>query len=49
MKKKYMKPTLNVVKIKGRHQLLVGSLTSIYNTDGLLLDTTEGDMWENAK
>lgn len=55
-KQEYMKPTLKVVEVGIRQQILAGSLTSVQSTgldDGEELkygndDNKSGSMWDNA-
>lgn len=55
MKKIYIKPLLNVIKLKYNHHLMEGTIVGIITTDGLddddedfEIDDEDKDSWEDA-
>ena len=55
MKKIYIKPLLNVIKLKYNHHLMVGTMVGNITTDGLddddedfEIDDEDKDSWEDA-
>ena len=49
MKKTYLKPTMQVVRLQHQHQLLAGSLlntgTNLDTEDDLVIDDTPNGIW----
>lgn len=54
MKKIYIKPLLNVIKLKYNHHLMEGTMVGIITTDGLddneelEKDDEDKDLWDDA-